>query len=259
MDLLKEAFSKVKQDIDKLNQELIFLKKELETMNVESRKFFEEFHSLKQELSSYFLDKKTSETTQTRFGQDVQSKTHINSDSANNDDLSTDKAIFKGLKHQNLPISTGNQGVSTDRQTDRQTDQQTEKTYENEFDQDFFEHIYERKKSQDPIKNAAEILESLDSLKKEIRLKFKRLTEQEISVFSALYQLDEEKGYADYKSLADLLNLTESSIRDYVRRLINKEVSVDKIKINNKTIHLKISQNLKKIASLQTILSLREL
>ena len=78
-------------------------------------------------------------------------------------------------------------------------------------------------------------------------------------VFSAVYQLDEENGHTDYKTVSKKLNLTESSIRDYVGRLIKKGVSVEKKRINNKTIQLKISENLKKIASLPTIMQLRDL
>jgi Mn-dependent DtxR family transcriptional regulator len=78
-------------------------------------------------------------------------------------------------------------------------------------------------------------------------------------VFSALYQAEEEEGYADYRTLAQKLKLTESSIRDYVGRLIKKGIPVEKIKINNKNIQLILSPNLKKIASLSTILQLREL
>ncbi|MBU2104789.1 MAG: helix-turn-helix domain-containing protein [Nanoarchaeota archaeon] len=96
-------------------------------------------------------------------------------------------------------------------------------------------------------------------MKKEIRLKFKRLTDQEILVFSTIYQFDEEKGFSDYKTISERLNLTESSIRDYVRRLIHKGIPIEKTKINNKSIILKISENLKKIATLSTILKLRDL
>jgi biotin operon repressor len=63
----------------------------------------------------------------------------------------------------------------------------------------------------------------------------------------------------DYKSLSERLNLSESSIRDYIGKLINKGIPVEKKKINNKSIQLSISQNLKKIATLSTILTLRGL
>ena len=99
----------------------------------------------------------------------------------------------------------------------------------------------------------------LDNIKKEIRLKFKRLTDQEVLVFSTLYQINEETGPTDYKTIAKKLGLTESSIRDYIGRLIKKGIPVDKKRINNKIIQLSISQNLKKIASLPTILQLRDL
>ena len=103
------------------------------------------------------------------------------------------------------------------------------------------------------------MLDSLDNLKKEIRLKFKRLTDQEMTVFTTLYQLSESENYADYRAISTKLNLSESSIRDYIGRLIKKGIPVEKTKINNKTIQLSVSSNLKKIATLPTILKLREM
>ena len=144
-----------------------------------------------------------------------------------------------------MGISTGNGGVPTDRQTDRQTDKNTLN----------YPKIYEKL----AVDNAVEILDSLDSLKKEIRLKFKRLTDQEWMIFSTLYQLEEQEGFTDYKTLSKRLKLTESSIRDYIGRLIKKGIPVEKNKVNNKTIQLSISKNLKKIASLSTIIQLRDL
>ncbi|MCK5044064.1 hypothetical protein KAR52_03625 [Candidatus Pacearchaeota archaeon] len=133
-------------------------------------------------------------------------------------------------------------------QTNRQTDTFTDKQV-NQF----------ISKDENSIDNAIVVLNSLDAIKKEIRLKFKRLTEQELLVFSQLYQLDEEFGHSDYKTLSNKLKLSESSIRDYIGRLIKKGIPVEKNKINNKTINLCISQNLKKIATLSTILQLRDL
>ena len=140
----------------------------------------------------------------------------------------------------NSVSSIGNEGVPTDRQTDRQT-QNTPEIQKN------------------PVDNAIEILDSLDSIKKEIRLKFRRLTDQEMLIFSTIYQLEEENGHTDYKTVSEKLKLTESSIRDYVGRLIKKGIPVEKTKINNKSIQLKISENLKKITNLPTIMQLRDL
>ena len=143
---------------------------------------------------------------------------------------------------QNINSSIRNEGVPTDKQTNRQTDQQTHIQHKTDFEQ------------------ANEILSSLDSIKKGIRLKFKRLTPQEMLVFSTLYSLEEQNiDEITYRALAEQLQLSESSIRDYINKLIKKGVPIDKIRQNNKTILLKISQNLKNIATLATIVRLRDL
>ena len=126
-------------------------------------------------------------------------------------------------------------------QTNRQTDKQT------------------KNKGKNPLDDVLEIINSLDEVKKDIRLKFKRLTSQELLVFSTLYQLEEELGYTNYKSISNKLQLSESSIRDYIGRLIKKGIPIGKKKVNNKYIQLSISKNLKKITTLPTILKLIEL
>ena len=135
--------------------------------------------------------------------------------------------------------STGNKGVPTDRQTNRQTTQHTDKITQ--------------------IENLSQVLSSLDSIKKEIRSTFKHLTNQEMTVFSTIYQLEEEGFVVDYPLVSQKLGLSESSIRDYVLKIVKKGVPLLKTKQNNKKIVLSISPELRKIASLQTILSLREL
>jgi len=87
-----------------------------------------------------------------------------------------------------------------------------------------------------------------------------QLTPQEMLVFSTLYALEEQNiPEITYKKLSDKLSLSESSIRDYTNKLIKKGVPVNKTRQNNKTIVLKISSDLKNIASLATINSLRDL
>ena len=151
-----------------------------------------------------------------------------------------------GFKSPNLDISTGNRGVPTDRQTDRQTDNLTQKTGFSSIESN--------------IREASDILDSLDKIKKEIRLKFKRITPQEMTVFSTIYQLEEQDSEnTTYKQIAIILKLSESSIRDYVQRIISKGIPIKKTKINNRKILLSVSKELKKIVSLSTIIQLREL
>jgi DNA-binding MarR family transcriptional regulator len=232
MDEIKQAFQKVKTDIDFLFQELNNIKLELGKTRQEMVEICQILEQINEKIHE-----KPEKTTSTQPIAKPTIPTYP----------STHDRSLEALKPQNMVFSTGNQGVPTDKQTDRQTDNKheielkTEEIMENSID------------------NAAKILDSLDSIKKEIRLKFKRLTEQEVLVFSTLYQIDEETGPTDYKTIAKKLGLTESSIRDYVGRLIKKGIPVDKKRINNKIIQLSISQNLKKIASLPTILQLRDI
>ena len=229
MDPVKEAFDKVKQDIGFLKYELENLRKGV----LETRERMIEVCEIIKKM-----DEKIEFVASTH-----KSKIQIQQTPSSTHNLS-----LEALKPQNLLISTGNEGASTDRQTDRQTDKHTQKKpkiLENSFGNSF--------------DNALEMLESLDNIKKEIRLQFKRLTEQEILIFSTIYQIEEEQGYANYKVLAERLNLTESSVRDYVGRLIKKGIPVEKKKVNNKQIRLFVSQKLKKIAPLSTILQLRDL
>jgi hypothetical protein len=156
-------------------------------------------------------------------------------------------------------ISIGNQGVKTDRQTNQQTDVRRVNSSHNQKESIYPIVDTPQNKVVNVIDSAANMLDSLDSIKKELRLKFKSLTDQELIVFSTIYQLEDEFGYADYRSISRKLNLSESSIRDYVRRLVNKGIPINKTKVNNKEIHLSVSSNLKKVATLSAILELRNL
>lgn len=238
-DQIKLAFSKVKQDILSLQQDISNIKQELD--------------EVKDLLLHKIVDLDTPTDTSTHFPTNTPinpTHQHINPTyPATPTQNPTHPQEIGGLKSPFLGISTGNGGVPTDRQTDRQTVQQTN------------QHMPYNLDIESNIREASEILNSLDHLKREIRLKFKKLTPQEMSVFSTIYQL-EEQNFPDeitYKSIAKPLKLSESSIRDYVQKIISKGIPIKKNKINNKTIVLSISSELKKVATLPTILKLMEL
>ena len=282
MDQIKEAFKKVKEDMKELSEQLSSLKKNFDEAKKEIISFCHILEIIHNKNSSLEIKTKEIDNKQ-RYtknhlesienkleAREEQEKLIINNLKETTSALQhinqtlqhiisvlpthnpAHNTPYKPLEAQNSYISTGNGGVPTDRQTDRQTDtsplinaqKQPKKQPEIEMNS---------------IEKASEILSSLDSIKKELRIKFKALTEQEIAVFSTIYQLEGENNNIDYKFLSQKLNLTESSIRDYVGRLIKKGVPIDKEKINNKTILLRISPNLRRIASLDTILRLREL
>ena len=230
-EAIKQAFLKVKQDIFELGKELSELKIEI----YELKKLIEEIKE--QEIIG-----KTIPTHQEII------PTHPTHNPAHLENPADDLPLYS-LKRQNIQLSTGNEGVPTDRQTNQQTDRH------------IFQQINKQEKESkySHLDKAAEILNSLDSLKKEVRLKFKQLTSQEMKVFSLLYQLDDQNQPVDYRLLSSKLSLSESSIRDYIAKIAKKGIPIIKEKPNNKQIILHISSELKKIASLNTILQLREL
>ncbi|VVB80158.1 Uncharacterised protein [uncultured archaeon] len=219
MGEIKEDILDLQNQIDFLKRELLHLKREISSLKDLLLNYSSKTDPQKGGLSPAIVD----------FSQTDRQRAPINN------------SLFKPLKAKILGISIGNGGVPADRKTDQQTDKL------GVFDQ------------RDPLKEAPKLLESLDDLRREIRLKFKQLTEQEFLVFSAIYQLEEERGSCDYRLLATHLNLTESSIRDYVVKLIKKGIPVEKTKLNNKSVTLSISKNLKVISTLPTIFQLRNL
>ena len=230
---IREAFNRVKEDIDFLNSEFLHLKTTIIDL-----------HSIMKNLTIKLENQEKQSST------DRQTIRQLNETyNTHSTDNSTVPQELEGLKSVNIPISIGNEGVSTDRQTDIKTDNSTHNLFVNN-----------QKTIDSNIQEATKILDSLDSLKKEIRLKFKHLTNQEMLVFSTIYQLEEQgNNEITYRLLSKALNLSESSIRDYVQRMTTKGISINKEKVNNKKLLLSISPNLKKIASLPTIMQLREL
>jgi len=233
MDPVKEAFDKVKQDIRFLKDELGNLRKGV----LETRERMIEVCEIIKKM-----DEKI----------EFVASTHKPKIQTQQTPSSTHNLSLEALKPQNLLISTGNEGASTDRQTDTSTDTSTH----------FLPNINKKKDKtiESDIQEATNILDSLDALKKQIRLKFKHVTQQEMLVFSTIYQLEEQApNTVSYKEIALKLGLSESSIRDYVQRMINKGIPIKKHKINNKKLILSISPDLKRIATLNTIIKLREL
>jgi len=258
---LKQAFSKIKEDMINLGKEISEIRENLLTTNQLMKQINEDIIKLK-------LGEITKEQTSTN-------KKETSTHPVTSTHPSTHPYEIEGSKQQNLGISTGNQGVSTDRQTDRQTvrhipeipeippikdlDTTNESSQLSDVVTNPIIEETEDKPIQQQISEASEILDSLDDIRKDIRKKFKRITRQEMLVFSTIYQLEEQGQEIDYKILSIKLNLSQSSIRDYIQRIIDKGIPIIKEKLNNKKIILHISQDLKKIATLDTIIKLRKI
>jgi len=270
-DKIKEAFLKAKQDILSLNSAISSLKQEIEELkqmlikqtNRQTDKPTDTLTDIPTEnpiqnqqnptIRQSFPTQNLQIPTQNPSTQTIQ---HINpTEKPIPTDTPTDNLALKPLKSQNSRISTGNRGVPTDRQTDQQTDTSTgNKGVKVRLIQN--NHLSQPAQTQ--LQKVSDFITSLDDIKKELRSKFKKTTKQEMAVFATIYQLEEEGLSVDYSLLSQRLKLSESSARDYTMKLISKDLPITKTKENNKKIFLSISPELKKIASLSTILELKE-
>lgn len=106
--------------------------------------------------------------------------------------------------------------------------------------------------------NLNDLSKLLETLKSDMKRKFKSLTKQEFYIFSLLYSVDKTQNNTTYQDLAVRAGLTPSSVRDYVQRMIKKGIPVIKEKQNNKVIVLKLPLELKNLATLDNLMRLRE-
>ena len=265
MDQIKEAFQKIKEDMYSLQYQLDQLRLELDLVNSSLSNVLEHQTNIqtdKQHLDSVLfqlnmLKDQFAQLIQQTNQQKTQSINQINS---SNNDASTQtpavKQASKGLLTSFNDTSTGNEGVPTNSQTIKQTDNSTG----NEGVQfALMSKEYLIRTSKPGPSKVAELINSLDEVKKDIRTRVKKLTNQEMTVFSAIYELENKGFLVDYPLLAESLKLTESSIRDYTQRIIKKGLPLEKYKENNKKVLLTISADFKKLSNLQTLLQLREL
>ena len=226
---VKQAFDKVKQDINILSEELLFLHKDIDMM--------------KQQIHDLFLlvKKPNSPTGASTLRQQMLDRP---SPQENN------SSKYEGIKPY-FNSSTGNRGVSTLRQqtVNRQTDNKIGIS-------DRFDTFFGIKKTDE---KSSDISSFVKGLKKELKSRFKRLTKQEFYIFSLLYTLTEEKpNSVTYKDIALKAGISESSVRDYVSRLINKKIPIIKRRINNKSIILEIPRELKHLETLDSLASIQK-
>jgi hypothetical protein len=241
-DKIKDAFTKVKEDISELKHQLSNLSQEIYHLNLL--------------LNEINMNKSNKPTNQPTLNQQTPLKYQFNPTDRLNE---PSNYPLEALKSPNMGFSTGNRGVPTNRQTNQQTDRHIPFTAKNEEKTHFNSQDKDQNNSIDRLQLISQTLESLDSIKKELRHQFKHLTAQEMLVFSTIYQLEDEGFIVDYPLIAGKLSLSESSIRDYVIKINKKHQLISKVKQNNKKVILKIPSELRQLASLQTLLTLREL
>ncbi|MEM4703199.1 MAG: hypothetical protein QXP53_01815 [Candidatus Pacearchaeota archaeon] len=135
----------------------------------------------------------------------------------------------------NLQSSIGNKGVPTDKQTNRQTinTQQTGQLKRTLISKDIVDDL------------------------KAFQRKFQNLTKQEFLIFSTLYILSNEKKQVTYRDISMKTKLSESSVRDYILRLLRKGVPIARAKLNNKQIVLDVPRDFKELVPLDILVRMR--
>ena len=96
----------------------------------------------------------------------------------------------------------------------------------------------------------------LSDYKLNINKTFKRLSKQELRTFLAVYQQEEEGHEITYFSIAQDLNITESCIRGYIASLLKKQAPIQKIKLNNKKVILRINPDFRQLNLKNKLVSL---
>jgi len=224
---IKESFSKIKEDILYLKQEMIIFRHEFNAQLDEIKQIIQIIQS-------------STPSTQDR---------HPAHNPAHN-------LMNYPLESPNFHSSIGNEGVPADRQ---QTDNRQIMPLKRTFEKlpKIQEKLQEKTVYPREFSELSKISTIINDIKQDLGEKFKNLTQKEFLIFSVLYTLEEENPNVTYNDIAQRTGLTESSIRDYISKLIHKGLPIIKQKLNNKMVFLKIPKELKDIATLDKLSRLK--
>ncbi len=220
-EAVKDSFKKIKSEMRYLASEISYIKNQIQDIY--------DLLTHIDLINTPNLSNTPSSTSTTNIQQTSENPAE---DTYYNDDLS--------------PISTsstGNEGVPADSQ----------QTVSRQIIEEF-----RQKEPQREVSDSSKIAVLIDSLKNDLKQKFKSLTKQEFLIFSLIYTLTEENGEANYKDLSLRSKLTESSIRDYISRLGHKGIPLIKEKKNNKLVVIKVPKELRDIAALDSLVKLNK-
>ena len=249
---VKEAFSKVKEEMDQMHSEITALKEELHNISTTLGGILNEVEEQKLNHSREKLRQLSAE-----FSLDVPRNVPNFTPSFIKDDFGTSDELKK-IRDTKMPISDeltskepfsiGNEGVSALRQQIGTPSAHLELRNRREEVKDIRE-----------MRESAALGENVEKLKQALKEIFKTLTKQEFYVFSLLYQLEEElKRPVTYGDLASRTQLTPNSIRDYISKLMAKKVPIIKEKHNNRQILLKVAPELRNLETLESLMRLVE-
>jgi biotin operon repressor len=211
---VREAFEKVKKDIDFLTEQIVILRRELEEIKRIKTNFSEQSSTGNEGVPT---NKQTNTPTYNTLS----------------------KIVDEELSMFSKPVWQNPTQTPTDVQQTNTKPQQTN-TFSN---------------TSTDAENS--ITSMVNTLKNDLKLRFRSLTKQEFHLFSVLFTVDKTQKHATYKDIADKTGLSEASVRDYMQRISKKGIPIIKEKLNNKLIILKIPEELRNLATLDNLLRIR--
>jgi DNA-binding MarR family transcriptional regulator len=100
--------------------------------------------------------------------------------------------------------------------------------------------------------------QNLEALEEDFSKLFKNLTDREFSVFMAIYELEKQFNETNYSQIANRLNLTETTVRGTVNRLISKNLPVSKERLFNSKTSLSLKKDFHNLNLLSKLVRLRQ-
>lgn len=223
-EILKKAFSKVKEDINSINLRLDSLEKAINTL-----------------ISQNNAPKEANPTS-----------------SSQNDQFKPQNLQNKGFSSgnegvQSINHSTINQSITDQSHNLSTYSRQIKENYVDKLEMP--ENRVLKRLSTDQSLSIQSL--SIQSLKKDLEERFSSLTNQEFLIFLTVYQLEEDFGRPiTYNDLANKLALTSGCIRGYVSSIMRKGLPLNKLKINNRTLTLSIKPDFKDLNLKEKLISL---
>lgn len=210
-DILKKAFSKVKEDMQAINDRLDVLESQINVI-----------------LTNFNQNNRLNPSNSTENGQYKPQNPQIQQSSSGNEGV------------QSINHSTINHSINNQSDIKHKIGQYTPQISKNYTEKPKTNHSLN---TQSPITQTVNIHSlSIQSLKKELESRFNTLTNQEFLTFLTIYQLEEDLGRpVTYLDLSTKLSLTSGCIRGYISALIRKNLPIIKSKINNRTLTLSIN------------------
>ncbi len=227
-DPIKQAFSKVKEDIYYLNVQIEKIKQEI-TEN------FTKFDQILKKLEA--LD-----TTLNKLKEDVSMRNDGANQSINH--LINQSITNQSSNHSNLDELPLNEVISQIKSKDK-VNQSFNQSINHQSNNQSFNHLINQSQEK-----------SLKGVTEEINKTFSSFSKQELKLFLTIYQLEDEALEVSYKAISTKMQLSEHCIRSHLSSLLRKNAPVIKTRLNNHTNLLSVSKEFRSLNLKQRLINL---